>query len=317
MNFPIAAVLFIAGLFFGSFGNVISLRLQAKKKGLLWGRSECPQCKHQLRWWENIPLVSWVLLLGQCSVCTRSISWQYPAAELFFATLFALVGLFTPEGDVLLLIWRLIIVFTLGIIVLSDLRYMDIPDQVSLPTIRFLVLIALITTFIYPLSPEIPNIFTALKGAAVLFLFFSIQVLIPGLLNSIYEKSLTPLKNSVLALLVLPTWLILSVVLLHKKFEQLISKEGDDKEEDDPGWIGGGDFRIAVIMGLALGPLAGILAVLIGYLIGALASLPLVALTKKNSKSMIPLGPFLAIGMVIALLKGDQIVNWYLRLIGF
>jgi Type II secretory pathway, prepilin signal peptidase PulO and related peptidases len=96
-----------------------------------------------------------------------------------------------------------------------------------------------------------------------------------------------------------------------------MTPKGEEIEEEEPGWIGGGDFRIAVIMGLALGPIAGLLAVLLGYLFGAVASLPLVALTAKSGKSMIPLGPFLALGTVIALLWGDPIVTWYLGLIGF
>lgn len=316
MNTSLSIALFVIGLFFGSFGNVISLRLYAHKKGILWGRSECPKCKHQLKWFENIPLFSWLMLRGKCSVCSKPISWQYPLAEVFFAVLFALVGYFTPFDEPFLLLWRLVIVFVLGILVLSDLRYMDIPDQVSLPTIRFLVVVALIHTFVYPIADMIPTFFEALLGAAVVFLFFAIQVILPGIINSFLQRSFLPLKNSILALIVLPTWLLLSVVFLHKKFEQLISDDSDQAEEEEAGWVGGGDFRIAVIMGLALGPWVGILAVLIGYAIGAVLSIPLLLFTAKNSKSMIPLGPFLALGMLIALLWGEVIVAFYLRLIG-
>ncbi len=317
MNIVLGLATFVIGLFFGSFGNVVSLRLQSHKKGVLWGRSQCPQCDHQLAWWENIPLFSWLLLRGKCAHCSKGVSWQYPLVELFFGVLFALVGFVTPIDAPFLLLWRLVIVFALGIIVLSDLRYMDIPDQVSLPLIRFLVVVSLISTFVFPLSQKIPSIAPALFGAAILYGFFALQVVIPGVLNSFSQKSFLPLKNAILALIVLFVWLISSVFFLHKKLEAFLANDQDGKEEDDPGWIGGGDFRIAVIMGLALGPLIGIFAVLIGYAVGAFLSLPLLLFTKKTGKSMIPLGPFLAIGMVIMLLWGHKIVALYLRIIGF
>lgn len=316
MNIPAGCLLFFAGLLFGSFGNVISLRIHAHKTGILLGRSECPKCKHQLAWFENIPLFSWLFLRGKCSHCKKPISWQYPAAELLFGGVFALTGLFTPAAEPVLLLWRLVIIFALTVITLSDLRYMDVPDQVSLPTIRFLFMVSLISTYFFPLPAAIPTISAALTGAGALYLFFSVQILLPGILNSWREKSFLPLKNSILALIVLPVWLCFSVVFLHTWFERTITHGEGTQDEEYVGWVGGGDFRIAVIMGMALGPFTGLLAVFASYCIGALTSVPMLVLTSKTARSLIPLGPFLAFGTIIALLWGDQIVAAYLALLG-
>jgi prepilin signal peptidase PulO-like enzyme (type II secretory pathway) len=130
----------VLGLLLGSFANVISLRLHEKKPGIIVGKSACPKCNAPIRWYDNIPLLSWCVLLGKCRNCKTPISWQYPAVELFFGLLFFVTAIFTPSGEHILLIWRLVIVFALGIMMLSDIRYMDIPDKVSLPIIGFLLL---------------------------------------------------------------------------------------------------------------------------------------------------------------------------------
>jgi len=73
---------FIFGLLVGSFLNVVILRLPARKD-LVLSRSSCPQCENQLRWYHNIPLLSFIFLKGQCAYCKGRISWRYPLIELF------------------------------------------------------------------------------------------------------------------------------------------------------------------------------------------------------------------------------------------
>ena len=128
---------FITGLFFGSFANVVSLRLHSKKPGIMTGKSECPKCGHILSFWENIPLFSWIVLRGRCRTCQKSISWQYPAVELFFGLLFAGTAFFVGREDVFLIGFDLVLIFALGTLAVSDLRFFEIPDEVSLPAIAF------------------------------------------------------------------------------------------------------------------------------------------------------------------------------------
>src|SRR5688500_4203193 len=72
---------FIFGLLIGSFLNVVILRLP-KKSNLVSERSRCPQCQTILRWYHNIPMVSFLFLRGKCAFCGKPISWRYPLIEL-------------------------------------------------------------------------------------------------------------------------------------------------------------------------------------------------------------------------------------------
>ena len=115
MNDPFldALLLGIFGLLIGSFLNVVIHRLpkmlerrwksecaemagtvveDGKVFNLLTPRSRCPSCGHQIRWFENLPVLSYVFLRGQCSACGVSISWRYPMVELATASLFAYCG---------------------------------------------------------------------------------------------------------------------------------------------------------------------------------------------------------------------------------
>jgi len=78
----------IFGLLIGSFLNCLIWRLY-KEESLL-GRSYCPHCRHQIAWYDNFPLLSFIFLGGKCRHCKKSISWQYPIIELTTGILFAL-----------------------------------------------------------------------------------------------------------------------------------------------------------------------------------------------------------------------------------
>lgn len=78
----IALYIFIIGLCMGSFINVVALR-SLSGEDYIKGRSKCPKCGNQLRWYNNIPLFSFIFQKGKCSFCAEPISWGYPLAELF------------------------------------------------------------------------------------------------------------------------------------------------------------------------------------------------------------------------------------------
>jgi prepilin signal peptidase PulO-like enzyme (type II secretory pathway) len=83
---------FLLGIIIGSFLNVVICRLQ--KEETLLGRSHCVRCEKQIDWYDNIPLLSFLLLRGKCRNCKEKISWQYPLVEFATGILFALVGWF-------------------------------------------------------------------------------------------------------------------------------------------------------------------------------------------------------------------------------
>src|SRR6185295_11264035 len=167
---------FLFGLIFGSFANVVILRLKSKKKGILLGHSECPKCKTRLRWWELVPVISWLFLRGKCAHCQKSISLQYPLVEIALGILWGLAAIYFPVD--LSSTWqdwlRLSLVFTslfsLLVLTVYDLKYLEIPDQVSLPTIILLVLFLPLNLFASWQS--------ALLGAAIPLLFFGGQIVL-------------------------------------------------------------------------------------------------------------------------------------------
>jgi len=138
-------LIFIIGLSVGSFLNVVILRLH-EQKNFIKGRSMCPKCKALISWYDNIPLISFILLKGKCRSCKAKISWQYPILELVTALLFLLIwhghgGSVEILSDFRFQIsdFRLLrdLFFTciLIIIFVYDLRWYLILDVITIPAI--------------------------------------------------------------------------------------------------------------------------------------------------------------------------------------
>lgn len=126
-------VLFILfGLAIGSFLNVVILRLP-EGESVAFPASHCPKCGKDLKFYHNIPLLSWIFLGGKCAYCKEKISIQYPLVEAFCGILFAVA--FIKEGGDLFnsAIYGLVfsLLFALSVI---DLRYKAVPDLLSIPT---------------------------------------------------------------------------------------------------------------------------------------------------------------------------------------
>lgn len=125
-----AVFVFVFGLIIGSFLNCLIWRLY--KDESLSGRSYCPKCRHMIAWYDNIPLLSFLLLRGKCRHCRAKISWQYPLIELVTAVLFLVTfraDSLNPQFTLLLLRdWFLII--TLLIVFVYDFRWQLVPLRV-------------------------------------------------------------------------------------------------------------------------------------------------------------------------------------------
>ncbi|MCC6991096.1 MAG: prepilin peptidase [Acidobacteria bacterium] len=141
---PETFFLVVAGLFgllVGSFLNVCIFRLP-RGTSIVWPASACGSCKRELRWFENIPIVSWVVLGAKCARCKAPISIQYPLVEAITAVLFVLVTATTPAGPQLaahlLFVCALIVLF--GI----DLEHQILPNSITLPGIVIGVLFSLV-----------------------------------------------------------------------------------------------------------------------------------------------------------------------------
>lgn len=137
MQIIIPFFIFIFGLIIGSFLNVVILRLK-NGGSIILGRSKCPKCKKQIVWYDNIPLLSFILLKGKCRACHKKISWQYFLMELATAILF--LACYFKFGFNLELIGWLVVASFLLIIFTYDLKYFLILDSVSIPAIIFIFL---------------------------------------------------------------------------------------------------------------------------------------------------------------------------------
>jgi len=120
----------VYGLIIGSFLNAWAYRLANGEK-ITAGRSHCPQCDAQIRGYDNVPLVSWLLLRGKCRDCGAPISRRYPLGEALTAALFAAVAVM--DGLSWLLVPHLIFVSALVLVSQVDLEKKIIPDVVILP----------------------------------------------------------------------------------------------------------------------------------------------------------------------------------------
>jgi leader peptidase (prepilin peptidase)/N-methyltransferase len=78
---PTYLILVIVSLLFGSFTNLLVYRIP-QRLNIAFPPSHCPSCEHQLSWWENIPIISFIILKAKCSYCRVAIPWDYPLVEL-------------------------------------------------------------------------------------------------------------------------------------------------------------------------------------------------------------------------------------------
>lgn len=128
-------LLAIAGLFglvIGSFLNVCIYRLP-RGKSVVFPPSACGSCQRELRWFENIPVVSWAVLGGKCARCKAPISIQYPLVELVTGLLFVATVAVTPVGP--LLAARVLFACALVVLFAIDLEHQILPNVITLPGI--------------------------------------------------------------------------------------------------------------------------------------------------------------------------------------
>ena len=123
----------LLGAIVGSFLNVVILRLPQENGSVVYPASHCPRCKATLSWFENIPLLSYIFLRGQCRHCKTRISMQYPLVELLMALLSCAV--FVSFGLSITAAGYFLFCAALLVIIWIDIHHQIIPDVISLPGI--------------------------------------------------------------------------------------------------------------------------------------------------------------------------------------
>lgn len=164
-----AIVFGLLGLIIGSFLNVLILRRNFSSLG---GRSHCMSCRAQIEWYDNIPLISWIVLRGHCRLCRSSISAQYPIVEALTAGLFALAG----AAPALLLAERFVLCVIISIsiaIAFYDIRHTIIPDEWVFPLACFSLAFGMM--YFADIIPPILLLISGPIAAAPLFLLWLIS----------------------------------------------------------------------------------------------------------------------------------------------
>ncbi|SMQ83236.1 leader peptidase (prepilin peptidase) / N-methyltransferase [Bacillus sp. OV166] len=156
-------ILFIYGCALGSFFNVVGLRLPLKQS-IIKPRSACPTCGHQLKAYELIPMVSYMIQGGKCRGCKSRISPIYPFFELLTGILFMTAPLVIGWSGELVVALTLISMFML--IIVSDIHYMLIPDKILI----WFAGIFLLERIFWPLNPWWDSLLGAVSGFILLLL---------------------------------------------------------------------------------------------------------------------------------------------------
>jgi len=177
----------VLGLIIGSFLNVVIWRLP-RGESLSHPGSACPRCGHAIRWWDNIPVLSWLLLGGRCRDCANLISWRYPLVELATGMFFAGVALWTLSdgpgiGDSgVALVLALVAYFYLAAVsvalALIDLDTQRLPNTLVLP--GYVIGAVLLTASSFFAGDFASLVSAAIGGASLFVAYLLMAVAYPG-----------------------------------------------------------------------------------------------------------------------------------------
>ncbi len=186
---------FFYGAIFGSFSSVLVSRIHSKKQWIFLGRSACPDCWHILHFWDLFPIFSYLGLRGKCRYCHKKIPNTYFFLEIFgwiLGIIFA-YALLTWSTNIYEFIFGSVIaivaIITMLTYTLYDYLYLEIPDEILIPSILFLVIALLASMsilhidWIYHIPMDFPYNSAIANGALwalVIFSFFLVQILVSG-----------------------------------------------------------------------------------------------------------------------------------------
>jgi leader peptidase (prepilin peptidase)/N-methyltransferase len=280
---------FLIGLLFGSFLNVCISRLPAHQS-ISKPRSHCPHCLATILWYDNIPLLSWILLRAKCRQCKQPISWRYPAVELAFGLWIAqeaavwwhlviakgVWGTLTTSYEVnvtLTTVGGAILGFLLIGLLVIDWQTHKLPDAFTLVgTLLAFVMICARAVFLAPHEDA-------------LLLHGRNPLTSPGNVTDRGNVILTGPEHLILGRLLAVVAAAGVLLLIRFVYQQLRHREG----------LGLGDVKLVAMIAAFLG------------------FWPAILLLRRRATALtrLPLGTFLSIGGLIAALVGTTLIAWY------
>lgn len=273
----IAVFVFLFGLIIGSFLNVCILRIP-EGKSIVLPASACTKCGAAIRPYDNIPVISYMLLGGKCRQCKAKISPMYPVVELLTGLLF--LACYESFGLTFETLKWVIFSAIMIVLVFTDLRERILPDVVNYAGLAMGLVLSLFTrpsdgmalwlanrTFEFPPPIPIVSLADALLGAAI--------------------------GSSLL-------WLV------SEAYFRLRGREG----------MGLGDVKMMLMAGAFLGAKRTLLTIFVGSVLGSVLGLLFILARRKNSEYELPFGTFLGMAAVLVVFFGTPVINWYQSLLG-
>jgi len=272
----IGVFVFLFGLVIGSFLNVCIVRIP-ERKSIVMPASACPKCGAAIRPYDNIPVISYLLLRGKCRNCKTKISPMYPIVELLTGILF--LGCYLAFGITAEAAKWAAFSALMVVLVFTDLRERVLPDVVNYTGFGLGLAVSFFTQptdgtalwlsnriFSYPPPAPALSFVDALLGAAVG----------SGLL-----------------------WLV------SEAYFRLRGREG----------MGLGDVKMMLMAGAFLGAKRTLLTILAGSLLGSILGLAFILARRKESDYELPFGTFLGMAALLVVFFGTPVVNWYASLL--
>jgi leader peptidase (prepilin peptidase)/N-methyltransferase len=268
------ALALVLGLVVGSFLNVVILRLPLGVS-ISIPRSHCLECKKTISWYDNVPILSYLMLRGRCRNCKKRISARYPFIEGISGA--ASVLMFLKFG--LTLQWAIFFAFSAALIVLAfiDLDHRILPDSITLNGIWLGILV---------------SVYLAQPDPLVTRLFRSI-----GVENT--NPHLIALVGSLLGAIV-------GGGLLWGVGEAYLRVRGIEG-------MGFGDVKMMAMVGAFLGVPLVLLTIMLGSLLGSVIGLMFIRFTNKSHHYELPFGTFLSFAGIVAVVYGEDMVRWYIE----
>ena len=299
---------FLLGLLFGSFLNVCISRLP-EHRSVVKPRSHCPRCLAAIRWYDNVPLLSWVLLAAKCRNCRAAIPWRYPAVELATGLWFFRVGVH--------LYTAYFMSFVADDRLPSNMFPGHLLSDLAIAIVGFLLIGLLVMDW---QTHMLPDAFT-LTGIAIGFFIVCVQAIF--LPNGAYDVHLNPQNQMRMSspgsfasqgnvFLTGPEHLVFGRLLaicaaaaipwiVRALYKAVRHREG----------LGLGDVKLMAMIAAFLGFAPAMLALFVGVILAAIYGITLLARRRATTSSQIPLGTFLCIGGLLAALFAEPMLLWY------
>jgi leader peptidase (prepilin peptidase)/N-methyltransferase len=270
----------VAGVFgaiIGSFLNVVVHRVPLEKS-IVFPNSRCPSCGSAIAFYDNIPVLSYIVLGAKCRQCKKPISFRYPAVELLTAALFVAVA--WHDGLSAVLPFDLIFASALLALVFIDAEHMILPNVITYPGIVFALVARVVIPYLSgtPHFDDLPSLSQGALAGMPLWITSLAGALIGALLGGG------------------------SLWLMGWTWEKLRGIEA----------MGLGDVKMMFMVGAYLGWRLTILTIFVGVFTGSIIGIFLMVRSgRRNMQMLLPFGVFLGLGAIAALLFGVPIVEWY------